>query len=417
MLKAGYHRVDITPEVGVPMAGFDLRKACFTDVHDPVFCSMAVLEQEGEVFVLGSFDLLGVTDEMVSGIRERICRQMPVKAEHITLGAIHTHAAPQSIFPSFSCYDKTYVANVMDAAAEAAVLAYEMRYPVTAYFAHTTVNGVACYRDRTREQSSYAMPCDTLYLQGTENKRSICITVFACHPTVLNEQNLNISRDLVYGCESAFIKGHPQTDMLFYNGACGDVSTRYTRKTSDHAEAERLGAIWADALTDSLSAAKPLTGKLCAGQTSLFVPSASFFTKEQRQEILPYLEQKIAACQDAAQKREYIACRSVLQRIHYGKGKGCDAILGVLAFGDILFCTLPFEYASVDADVLKAQIKAHAGKQAIICGYCNGYEGYLPSGRPLDKDSGYEDMASGFRYDAKELVAKAILSMASEVAL
>ena len=69
----------------------------------------------------------------------------------------------------------------------------------------------------------------------------------------------------------------------------------------------------------------------------------------------------------------------------------------------------------MDAEVLAKEIGVKFGKIAVICCYSNGYEGYLPSGRPLDRDSGYEDMASGFRSDAKQLVAEAFGRMLGDV--
>lgn len=412
MLKAGYCKKDITPEKCYPMAGFDLRKEANTGVHDPIGCYMLVLDDEENLVVFGGFDLLGVSDALVSRITEGICAAMPVKREAVMLGAIHTHAAPQAIFRSFSCYDADYVDFVVDVAVTAAKEAYESRHAVKASYAHTTVRNVASYRDRVREESAYDMPCDTVYLQG---EQPMLLTVFACHPTVLNEQNFLISRDLVYGCDKRLKELYPNAKTLFFNGACADASTRYSRFASNYAEVDRMGAIWADAIADSLQRAKELDVSVSAKETLLFVPPAEFFTHKEREEIIPYLEQKIENCTDTQQKREWIACRSVLVRTHYGSFKGCDTLLKVISLGEVLFCSMPFECASVDAEMYAARIKALTGKDAVICCYSNGYEGYLPSGRKLDKDSGYEDMASNFRSDVKFLVGDAFAALAEQM--
>ena len=101
----------------------------------------------------------------------------------------------------------------------------------------------------------------------------------------------------------------------------------------------------------------------------------------------------------------------MLKREHYGSGKGSMVRLGVISLGEIWLCALPFEYASADAALLAERIRQQTGHRAVICCYSNGYEGYLPSGKLLSADSGYEDMASNFRYDAKNLVADAICNM------
>ncbi len=412
MLKAGYCRKEITPEKPTPMAGFDLRKAAFSGIHDPLYVSALVLEQSGEVLVFCSFDLLGVTEEMGSLICDAVAKRLPIRKENIWVGATHTHAAPQSIFPSFACYDANYVRTMVSTAVFAVENAYQSRYQADIEYSHTTVSGVGSLRDQGRENAAYAMPCDSLFIKEQGGNRLTVLTVYACHPTVMNEQNLLVSRDLVYGFEKSIKERCPNAELILYNGACADVSTRYTRKEAGFAEAERLGALWADAVLSSRENARSVQGMLSARQERCFIPPAAFFTAAQRAEILPYLEQKIEDCTDAAQKREYIACHSVLQRVHYGKGKGCDALLGMYTVGEVLFCTLPFEYASGDAKRLKEKLMQQTGKSVVICCYSGGYEGYLPSGRALDRDSGYEDMASGYHHDAKNMVAKAFVTLA-----
>ena len=129
---------------------------------------------------------------------------------------------------------------------------------------------------------------------------------------------------------------------------------------------------------------------------------------DKRRATVAYLDEKINACGDSEQRREYVSCRSVLKRENYGVGCGCDAVIGAVKIGKLVLGLLPFEYAQVDAVRLRSELDSTFGIASVICCYTNGYEGYLPSGRPLDRDSGYEDIASPFRHDAKEIVAKAL---------
>lgn len=416
MLQAGFGIVDITPEKRYPMAGFDLRKDANTGVHDPLSVRVILLDDGTKRCVFCQLDLLGVPEHLVRSIQDNLQKELGADQKSIQVSAIHTHAAPQSVFTSFACFDADYVASVNEAAVQAGRSALKNLHPVATGYAHTMATGVGSYRDRVREESAYAMPCDTVVFEPLDDaNKTILLSVYACHPTVLNESNLLMSRDLVYGCDKRLAELVPNADVMFLNGACADISSRYSRVASNYEEVERLGSLWAEAVAASLPNAEPLEDLLMADQTSLFIPPAQFFTPAERKEILAYLETKIEACQDSQQKREYISCRSVLQRKHYGQGTGCDAELHVIGLGNLVFCSLPFEYASVDAEVLAKEIGVKFGKIAIICCYSNGYEGYLPSGRPLDRDSGYEDMASGFRSDAKQLVAEAFGRMLGDV--
>ena len=398
------------------MAGFDLRKDANIGVHDPLSLRVILLDDGQRRCAFCQLDLLGVPEHLVRSIQMNLQEELGAVGENIQVSAIHTHAAPQAVFTSFACFDEDYVARVNEAAVQAGRTALAALHPVSASYAHTVVTGVGSYRDRPRQESEYAMPCDTLVLQSRrEDERDILISVYACHPTVLNEGNLLISRDLVYGCDQRLTELLPKADVMFLNGACADISSRYSRRASNFEEVERLGGWWAEAVAQSVQEAKPLDEVLLAARTNVRIPPANFFTLREREEILAYLENKIETCQDTQQKREYVSCRSVLQRKHYGQGKGCRAELRVVMLGSLIFCLLPFEYASVDAEKLAEAIGTRFGKKAVICCYSNGYEGYLPSGRPLDRDSGYEDMASGLRSDAKQLVAEAFFKMLSEV--
>lgn len=409
MLFAGFCSVDITPDKCYPMAGFDLRTGTNIGVHDRLFAKAVVIASGDIACAVCTLDLLGVPQDMASDIACKVSELTPIPESAVQICAIHTHAAPQAIFKGAACFDGEYRRLAVDAAVDAIVNAYRERIEVTVHCAHRTVGGVASYRDRIREDSSCEMPMDTLLLKSKkEGKNNILLTVFSCHPTVLNEANLLITRDLVWGCEKHLAERLPATDFIFINGACADLSTRYTRRSSDFSEVERLGEIWANALLESLDVSDELSEGIAFAKTRIFIPPANFFTDEQRRATIAYLDEKINACGDSEQCREYVSCRSVLKRENYGVGCGCDAVIGAVKIGKLVLGLLPFEYAQVDAVRLRSELDSTFGIASVICCYTNGYEGYLPSGRPLDRDSGYEDIASPFRHDAKEIVAKAL---------
>ncbi len=446
LLLAGFGQREITPDHPVPLAGFDLRKGPSEGVHDPLFVRALLLTAGGESVLLLEADLLGTSDYLCDRIRNRVrealAGDLDLKDKDIQIGAIHTHAAPQSVFRAFDCYEDDYLDTIAELAAEAARDARADLHLVRAGLTEDTVEEVGCFRDSSRAESLFAMPVRQLWLLGEAGESPMVAVLFCCHPTVLNEQNRLISRDLLWGAEESLkkrmsLEGSPMPRVLWMNGACADISTRYTRRESTFEEARRLGSRMAESLRKPEEA--ELTGNvtLKTEELMLRVPPARFFTKEERREILAYLEEKIEACPDAAQKREYIACRSVLQRPHYGEGQGTLARLSLLEmeFGQekgsrqtsqnltqktaqmltqqtvqkLALVGVPFEYAQKDAVRLSGRIAIETGKNAWIRCYAGGYEGYLPSGKPLTRDSGYEDMASGYASEAKELLAAAVL--------
>ncbi len=450
-LRAGYGIRTITPKAMMPMAGFDLRQEKAVGVHDPLSVRALMLDMNGVKTALLVYDLLGVP----MYLRDRVAKEVSPEFEkdHVILCAIHTHAAPKTHFRSFSVFDPAYEDQLVQAGREALAAAAEDLAMADLVRQEARAEGVASFRDAVREASSFSMPVDILtFVRSGENnsdpaagtrpasktgpvsgaaaggeeaeKKDIRLIVMRTHPTVMNEKNFLMSRDLVFGMDTALLKEDGRTVNIFMNGACADVSTRYTRKEASFEEILRLGQRFADAVTaaglparSEASDGAPVENKPSVRFVMLRIPPAEFFSGEERQDILQKLEKKIEICKDEEEKREYIACRSVLLRPLYGKNpdgtpkNGEEVPITVLRLFEEDLIFLPFEYAFKDERVLKAAAEETTGRKAIVVCYANGYEGYLPTGRPLDENSGYEDMASSFRYDAKELIKETVLKL------
>ncbi len=70
--------------------------------------------------------------------------------------------------------------------------------------------------------------------------------------------------------------------------------------------------------------------------------------------------------------------------------------------GAVILFALPFEINSGDGERMENELGAVAGKRVVLLCYANGYEGYLPSGKPITAQSSYQDVAAGLDYTAKE---------------
>ena len=438
-LFAGFGQSVITPNKPFPMAGFDLRKDTATGIHDPLYVRTIWLRTEDTSVLFLELDLLGTSDYFCREIETAVKERFPEIGE-ISVGAIHTHAAPQSVFRTMACYDKDYSDWIIQKVLEAVSAAHEDIQPVKIAYQEARAQAVGSYRDVSRDESMFSMPVRTIWLERTGSKTElrtsedepVALTLFACHPTVLNEKNLQISRDLVWGWEEAIRalaqqKGEPAPRVLFMNSACADISTRYTRKEASFREALRMGCLLAEQTAVSGEELEwTEDADIRHHSFEVTIPAAESFDDDQKKQVLTYLEQKIETCSDEAQKREYIACRSVLLRPSYGKNLPLDAkitLIGLDLFvpeedgskykkeirkDSYVYICLPFEYPQKDAVRFAGEVQMQTGKVALIRCYAGGYEGYLPSGRPLSRDSGYEDMASHYRADAKEILEERI---------
>ena len=89
MLKAGVSIVDITPEVGVQLAGYPHQTRENIGVHNPIYASVLYLENNGEKIVVVNTELLYFGKQFVKELRAEYGMNM-------IFTATHTHCAPWS---------------------------------------------------------------------------------------------------------------------------------------------------------------------------------------------------------------------------------------------------------------------------------------------------------------------------------
>ena len=111
-MKAGFNRVDITPDIkdrNVELSGYGyFLKRFAKGVHSRLFADAIVLEGNNkEPLVMASFDLIGLDDSIVSQIKEGVKKTTGIPPNNIILTATHTHSGPATL-DIFGCggFDK-----------------------------------------------------------------------------------------------------------------------------------------------------------------------------------------------------------------------------------------------------------------------------------------------------------------------
>jgi hypothetical protein len=96
MLNAGAVSVDITPPLGVPLAG-SFQERIAVDVADPLYARAVVLEDErgaGGRLAIVCCDIICMPGETVRATRDLVARSGDVPPERVLIAATHTHTAP-----------------------------------------------------------------------------------------------------------------------------------------------------------------------------------------------------------------------------------------------------------------------------------------------------------------------------------
>ena len=93
-LCAGFARVNITPPMGMPIAGYyQVRLA--EKVLDELEANAVAVAAGEEKLLLISVDILELLSPYSDPIRERIARRTGVQEDHIFLACTHTHTGPK----------------------------------------------------------------------------------------------------------------------------------------------------------------------------------------------------------------------------------------------------------------------------------------------------------------------------------
>ena len=403
-MKAGFARRVITPGTPMTLAGFDRRTAPAEGALEDLYVSVLALEDAGGGrFLLCSFDLLGTDRALCKAVREALFPVLP--PERIWVCATHTHSAPRGAFSGGISQDDAYISSIVNACKAAAFTALENLSPVSALYGEGEVGGVASLRDVPREQAAFQMPLRILKLEG--HGYSLPMVRFACHPTVLSENNLYYSRDLPGASEAA--------PTLWLNGPCADLSTRFTRRESTPAEVQRMGGLIQDALAlVKLQPAQDFGKAIRVFEQTLDLPYGSALRGEARQALLQQLLEQAAACTDDAARRELDSCIAVLQREERDLPDTRTVTVAACDLGSHLLLALPFEVSWQDGLKLEQEAAARCQKPALLICYCGGYDGYLPHEQA---GISYQDLATGFLPQARETIWQSALKCAENTQL
>ena len=93
-LKAGAGRADITPAMGIQLAGDIGRHRPTEEIRDHIFANALVLECGRERFCLISADLLAATNEWADHIRRKAAKLCGTSADRVVFHVVQNHATP-----------------------------------------------------------------------------------------------------------------------------------------------------------------------------------------------------------------------------------------------------------------------------------------------------------------------------------
>ena len=383
--RAGVAAVDITPEVGIWMAGFAARTCPSEGVGLPLRAKALALEDEGgRRAVLVTADLLGVTAAMTTRVAEALRRSERLPREALLVNASHTHSGPVTADMLSIAYDlppgqeariAAYTGALEAKLVEVARRALGALAPARLSYAE----GRATFAANRRVQFTPDGPVDhavpVLDVAGPDGAARAVVFGYACHNTTLQAPWCSLHGDYAGVAQAALERRHPGATALFVAGCGGDQNPK-PRGTLELAEAH--GTALADAVEAARTSRTAVAGPLRCAYGVVDLPFAPAPTPAQlearRHDPDVYVRKHARAMLDV------LARDGRLPEVQ-------PAPVSVWRFGGAF--TLVAIGGEVVVDYALRLRKEHAGRRLWVAGYSHDVFGYLPSLRVL-REGGYE---------------------------
>lgn len=391
--KVGFSQVNITPEIGVLLSGYDNFRPS-KGIHDDLFARILIIDNNEELLCFIQMDTLCVDNYFIQELHDKI-KHLGIKRGNLIVGATHTHSGPKGVSDNingilngleeiFGEYNKNLVEDYINKLIEGVRGALDNRENCEIQIGISNVYNVCSERHNIK------------FLWDTElftiefllnNGKKVLMYNFSCHPTIMNQENLYITADLPSGVLKHL--GNSYDMITFTNGSAGDISTRFTRKESSFDEVDRLGKNLSDAIKSSLSNPiyKGPINNIQVKNYNLDLEIKDLDSVEEAQKILYELEKKL----EEVKKKEISyndlrviesqyegACTNLKFAKNIGKMDKLNVEINIIKTNNWNLITVPGELFSS----LGKKIKEVGNN--IILGYTNGYYLYFADEKSFD---------------------------------
>ena len=419
-LFAAAVELDITPPVGTGLDGYAARQAASIGVHDPLLAQLLLVKSGSQVVTIISLDLLGVSLDFTNRVRRGIQDTIGVPNECVLIACSHTHSGAAGFLPPHLGIKTSPDAELQHLLAcqliGAARWAAGCLQPARLGVGLGAVTGIGLNRN---DPSGGIVDEDVIVLQiEDEARRPIAVLMnHGCHPTVLGYENLYFSADFPGATRAALRQIYPETIFLFTNGASGDISTRFTRRSQDFTEVNRLGRLLAGEVLKVMQTilSQPeaeLSGKLAEVELKL----RSFPSPEVARQELEQLQAELDGLKTAHASHGEL--RRAITHLEGAQGQALMAqeLAGrsvnrsqvqALQIGDLVLVGLPGEpFTHTVLEIKQRNPKAFTA----VVSYANDYQGYFPDAQSVLQGN-YEALISPYAANVAENLMESALNL------
>jgi len=239
-VKVGFAEVDVTPPLGVRMAGF-FEDRTVEGIHDPLFARAMAIDNGEHPLILLTCDLISLKGETARRVREAIAAGTGVAPDSIAMSATHTHTGPATSHVFLKPPDDGYVERLARDLPAAAQAAWGSRQPArlgVGWGFEGRLSHNRRFMMRSAKQVMMHPPkgsTDILYQEGrvdpevgvisarTEDGEPLgCLLNFACHVNVVGGSEVSADYPGHFAAAMKARQGERHVG-LFANGCCGNL--------------------------------------------------------------------------------------------------------------------------------------------------------------------------------------------------
>lgn len=412
-LYAGAVEVDITPPVGVPMAGYGARKQKSAGIHDPLYARTLYLRYDNEQLLLITCDLIGVDLNFTTRLRNDITEELNIPHDHILLSCSHTHSGPQGFLPDepvhVSLKDEGLVDITQRKLLGASKWAVSKAEPVALTVGDLQLTGIGKNRNDP-ENGPIDPQLNVLRFDTTSGTPLAVLFNYGCHPTIMGHDNLELTADLPGAARVALKQHYPDCVFIFTNGASGDVSTRFTRRGQTFSEVNRLGLILASGVLQTMMKSEPMEVTGIGGElVKVRLPTRELPQEAEIQSTIRTLEENVKNLQE--QSAPHGEIRKVFTQLEGAQGQLIllntkidpaffETDFQFLHIGPLFLAAIPGEPFSQTVLDIKAEC---APIKTIVISYANDIKGYFPDQVSIENKT-YEALISPYDRRVSDLI-------------
>lgn len=307
-MKAGFGKADITPRLGVQLAGYGpYRNRQAQEIVTPLWARAMVVAQGRKRAVLISVDGCGTPRKLARRIRSAVVARIGGRTTEVMVSATHTHSAPgvAGMF-GWGEADMMYLETLPTRIAEAAVQAVANLSEVEWRHAHGPCEGIAVNRETDTGfalNENFAERMDPQWRPARPEHTDPTVRVlaayaggkligllhhFGCHPVVYGEKTAAIHGDYAGVASLSLEAKHAGAVAMFLPGALGDINPKLNHRVLSESR-RALKAIakqYAAAVSGALRTAEPITAdKLAVVQRDTVFSRQKWSRKKVEQRI------------------------------------------------------------------------------------------------------------------------------------